>query len=99
MPKDNKINEDYNTNFYKALLLLQTEEECKKFFDDVCTIGEVNSIAQRLEVARLLDADETFVAIGEKTGASSATISRVNRCIQYGDGGYKIVLERLKESE
>ncbi len=98
MTKD-KINEDYNENLYKALLLLQTEEECKKFFDDICTIGELNSIAQRLEVARLLDKEETFVEIGEKTGASSATISRVNRCIRYGEGGYKIVLDRLKENK
>ena len=98
MTKD-KINEDYNSNLYKALLLLQTEEECKKFFDDICTIGELNSIAQRLEVARLLYKEETFVEIGEKTGASSATISRVNRCIRYGEGGYKIVLDRLKENK
>ncbi len=98
MTKD-KINEDYNSNLYKALLSLQTEEECKKFFDDICTIGELNSIAQRLEVARLLDKEETFVEIGEKTGASSATISRVNRCIRYGEGGYKIVLDRLKENK
>ena len=98
MTKD-KINEDYNSNLYKALLSLQTEEEFKKFFDDICTIGELNSIAQRLEVARLLDKEETFVEIGEKTGASSATISRVNRCIRYGEGGYKIVLDRLKENK
>ena len=98
MTKD-KINEDYNSNLYKALLSLQTEDECKKFFDDICTIGELNSIAQRLEVARLLDKEETFVEIGEKTGASSATISRVNRCIRYGEGGYKIVLDRLKENK
>ena len=98
MTKD-KINEDYNSNLYKALLSLQTEEECKKFFDDICTIGELNSIAQRLEVARLLYKEETFVEIGKKTGASSATISRVNRCIRYGEGGYKIVLDRLKENK
>lgn len=98
MTKD-KINREYNSNLYKALLLLETEEECEMFFDDICTIGELNSIAQRLEVARLLDKEETFVEIGEKTGASSATISRVNRCIRYGEGGYKIVLDRLKEEK
>ena len=84
---------------YQAVLALETEEECKMFFDDICTISEINSISQRLEVARLLSNEETFAVIGEKTGASSATISRVNRCIQYGEGGYKTVLERITKKE
>ncbi len=82
---------------YQAVLALENEEECKNFFDDICTISEINSISQRLEVAKLLSEEETFAVIGEKTGASSATISRVNRCLQYGDGGYRTVLERINK--
>lgn len=94
-----RASEEELQRLYKAILSLETEEECKNFFDDICTISEINSISQRLEVARLLADEETFATIGEKTGASSATISRVNRCLQYGPGGYATVLNRLEEEE
>lgn len=87
--------EDVNALF-KAILKLKTEEECAGFFDDLCTIGELQAITQRYAVARRLDEGETYSAIAEKTGASSATISRVNRCLVYGSGGYRIVLDRIK---
>lgn len=70
-------------------------EECYRFFEDICTIKEIQSIAQRLEVAKLLTANNTYSEIEKLTGASTATISRVNRSLQYGVDGYKIVLDRL----
>ena len=88
-----KMNDTETGAFFEAVLKLKTPEDCRKFFEDVCTIKEVQSMSQRLEVARLLKAGNTFTAIEESTGASSATISRVNRCLQYGNGGYGLVLE------
>jgi TrpR-related protein YerC/YecD len=81
---------------YSAIASLQTPEECRLFFEDICTIKELQSMAQRLEVAACLDEGQNYNAICEKTGASTATISRVNKCLLYG-GGYRIVLDRLKE--
>ena len=81
--------------FYKAILNLKTEEEVEKFFDDVATIKEVLDLSSRLEVARMLYEKKVFSEISKETGASSATISRVNKCLTYGDGGYKTVLERI----
>lgn len=80
-----------------ALLSLKTREEVYAFLDDVATVKETLDLAQRLFVARLLDEGEGYGAIREATGASSATISRVNKCYEYGSGGYRAVLERLKE--
>ncbi|MBR3919367.1 MAG: hypothetical protein IKJ59_11635 [Clostridia bacterium] len=77
---------------YEAILALKTIEDCDMFFEDLCTINEINAMAQRLEVAVLLKQGETFNTIVEKTGASTATISRVNKCLKYGSGGYDIVL-------
>lgn len=85
------------SQFYKAVLALENEEECRRFFDDVATIKEVLDLSARLEVARLLDGGAVFSEISKQTGASSATISRVNKCLIYGDGGYKTVLDRIKE--
>lgn len=85
--------------FYRAVLALENEEECRRFFDDVATIKEVLELSARLEVARLLDSGAVFSEISKQTGASSATISRVNKCLIYGDGGYKTVLDRLSEKE
>ena len=82
--------------FYKAVLTLKDEEECRKFFDDVATIKEMIDLSARLEVAKMLSEGAVFSEISKETGASSATISRVNKCLTYGDGGYDIVLERLK---
>ena len=83
--------------FYRAVLSLEDEEECRRFFDDVATIKEVLDLSARLEVARMLSEGAVFSEISKETGASSATISRVNKCLTYGEGGYKIVIERIKE--
>ena len=84
---------------FKAILSLETLEECYRFFDDICTISEVRSITQRLEVARMLRAGSTFNAIASKTGASTATISRVNRSLNYGNDGYDMVFKRMKNKQ
>ena len=81
----------------KAILSLQNEEDAYRFFEDLCTIPEIKSISQRLEVAFLLDRKETYQKIAEDTGASSATISRVNRALTYGADGYRRVLESIGE--
>ena len=83
---------------YKAILKLETEEECYNFFQDLCTISEMRSMEQRFEVATLLNNGMIYNEILEKTGASSATISRVNRSLLNGAGGYESILEKLKES-
>ncbi|EPZ47501.1 MULTISPECIES: YerC/YecD family TrpR-related protein [Alicyclobacillus] len=80
---------------FQAILALRTEEECFRFFDDICTIGEIQSLAQRLEVAQMLRDGATYHAIEDKTGASTATISRVKRCLHYGSDGYRLILDRL----
>ena len=84
---------------YKAILTLETEEECYNFFQDLCTIPELRSMEQRYEVATLLSQGMIYNDILERTGASSATISRVNRSLIYGAGGYKSVLEKMKDLE
>ena len=83
--------------FYQAILTLENEDECYAFFDDVCTIKELLDISARLQVAKLLDEGIVFNEISQKTGCSSATISRVNKCLQFGPGGYKTVIDRLKK--
>ena len=82
-----------------ALLSLKTSEEAYAFLEDVATIGEIRALAQRLEVSRLLNEGYTYPQIAQQTGASTATISRVKKFLEYGADGYKIVLERLKKEE
>ena len=82
-----------------GILNLDNIEECYKFFDDLCTIHELKSIAQRFAVAKMLKENITYTEIGEKTGASTATISRVNRCLNYGDGGYNLILKRMENND
>ena len=84
---------------FDAILSLETREECYNFFQDLCTISELRSMEQRYEVASLLNDGMIYNDILEKTGASSATISRVNRSLIYGNGGYESVLEKMKEKE
>ena len=84
---------------YQAILTLETEEECYNFFQDLCTISELRSMEQRYEVATLLNDGMIYNDILEKTGASSATISRVNRSLNYGMGAYRIIFDRMKEEE
>ncbi len=82
--------------FYQAVLMLKTEKECELFFQDICTVKELQAMLQRLQVARLLDGGRNYNEIEDATGASSATISRVNKCLLHG-GGYATVLQRMKE--
>ena len=83
--------------FFEALLSLKTTEECEKFFEDICTIKELMDISQRYEVAVMLSEGKVYTEIAAKTGASTATISRVNRCLNYGSGGYKIAIDRERK--
>ena len=94
MPKNQKgeVNK-----LFKAILTLKTQEECAAFFDDVCTIQEIEAIAQRFEVACQLSDGKSYIDINKNTGASTATICRVSKCLNYGDGGYATAIERLKE--
>lgn len=82
---------------FDGILQLKSVDECYKFFEDLCTINELHSLAQRFEVAKLLNEKKTYLQIAEITHASTATISRINRALEYGADGYKIILERLKE--
>ena len=85
------------THFFDAVLSLENKEECYKFFEDVCTIKELTAIAQRVEVAKMLREEKTYLDIAKETGASTATISRVNRSLNYGTEGFDMVLERMKD--
>lgn len=82
-------------HLFEAILTLETNEECYTFFEDVCTINELLSISQRYEVAKMLREGHTYLDISKDTGASTATISRVNRSLNYGNDGYDMVLARL----
>ncbi|NLJ98886.1 MAG: TrpR-like protein YerC/YecD [Tissierellia bacterium] len=92
---NSQIKDEQIDRLFEAILKLKTTEECYRFFEDICTVKEIQSIAQRLEVASLLVKDKTYNEIEKDTGVSTATISRINRALNYGAGGYKIVLERL----
>ena len=81
---------------FKAILSLETVEECHDFFDDACTVKEINEISQRLLAAVMLREGKSYVEISKQTGMSTATISRVNKCLEYGNGGYDRALERIK---
>ena len=94
MPKYNIKDEK---EFYKAILSLNTIEECKNFFDDICTIQEIEAISQRLQVAKQLSLGKSYIEINKTTGASTATICRVSKSLNYGDGGYATVLKRIAE--
>lgn len=89
------INDKNVVNLAKAIVSLNSEEECLRFLSDLCTISEISSMAQRLEVAVMLDSGLVYNDIAAKTGASTATISRVNRCLMYGEDGYRNVLDKL----
>ena len=84
---------------FAAILQLKNEEECRQFLEDICTIKEVQDMAQRLEAAILLDQGEAYQAISDQVGISTATISRVSRCLNYGAGGYRQVIDRMKEED
>ena len=90
---------DDTTHLLDAILTLKTRDELQRFFDDLCTIQEINSMAQRFEVAQYLDKGLTYAQIADITHASTATISRVNRSLVYGAEGYKLALERMRKEE
>ncbi len=93
------IKKTRNEEMYQAILQMQTVEECMKFFDDLCTVSELHAMEQRYQVASLLHQGMIYNDILARTGASSATISRVNRSLQYGKGGYQLVFDRLGEDK
>ncbi|WP_027085837.1 YerC/YecD family TrpR-related protein [Cohnella panacarvi] len=90
-----KLNDKSIDQLFEAILTLKDVEEAYVFFDDLCTVNEIQSLSQRLEVARMLGKGHTYNQIESETGASTATISRVKRCLNYGNDGYKMTLERL----
>ncbi len=94
---ESKIQNNETDELFRAILTLENLEDCYRFFEDICTINEIKTFSQRLEVAKLLRDGATFSHIAEKTGASTATISRVNRCLQYGTEGYKNAFERMEK--
>ena len=84
-------------DLFKAILLLEDEEDCYRFFEDICTVNEIHAIAQRLHVAKLLSEKKTYNNIERITGASTATISRINKCLLYGAEGYQRVLAKMRD--
>lgn len=95
----NNIHSDAMDKLFEGILTLQSIDECYAFFEDVCTIKELLEMAQRFEVAGMLKNGESYAVISKETGASTATISRVNKCLSYGSDGYQIVLNRLLNGE
>lgn len=95
MTYNSRIKSAQADSLFEAVLKLENLEECYRFFEDICTIKEVQAIAQRLEVAKLLKQNKTYNEIEAETGASTATISRINRSLNYGADGYKIIFEKL----
>ncbi|MCR5116968.1 MAG: TrpR YerC/YecD [Lachnospiraceae bacterium] len=94
---NSKIKTEAVDSLFDGILCLKTREECYEFFEDLCTVNELLSLSQRYEVAFMLKAGHTYMEIAEKTGASTATISRVNRSLNYGNDGYEMVFDRLSK--
>lgn len=95
---NDKLKDKAMDDLFEAVLSLETKEDCYAFFDDLCTVIELKTLSQRLQVAKMLSEHHVYNDIVGKTGASTATISRVNRALNYGSDGYKTVLERMKEN-
>jgi TrpR-related protein YerC/YecD len=93
-----KLKDPQTDALFDAILTLKNREECYRLFEDLCTVAEIKSLAQRLQIASLLYEGKTYVEIFETTGGSTATISRVNRCLEYGADGYRTVLKRLEDN-
>lgn len=94
-----KIKTQAVDHLFEAILSLKDQDECYLFFEDICTINELLSLSQRFEVAKMLRENKRYLEIAEQTGASTATISRVNRSLNYGNDGYDMVFERMKKDE
>lgn len=99
MAYESKFKRDDIDELFQAILMLEDEEDCYRFFEDICTINEIHAIAQRLQVAKLLAEKKTYSEIEDLTKASTATISRINKCLVYGAEGYQRAIEKLKESK
>jgi TrpR-related protein YerC/YecD len=97
MSSDERLQNPLTDALFEAILLLKDKEECYRFFEDIATIAEIKALAQRLEVAKMLQRNETYTVIGDVTGVSTATISRVKRCLNFGADGYQLILKRLQE--
>ncbi len=95
----NDLKDEVTDQLFEAILSLQNKEECYKFFEDICTVKEIEAMAQRLKVARMLKEGATYDQVAEQTGASTATISRVKRYLNYGADGYNLILGRILEAE
>ena len=93
---NDKIKNESVDHLFDAILCLNDKDECYRFFEDLCTVNELLSLSQRLEVARMLTNNKTYLEIAKKTGTSTATISRVNRSLNYGNDGYQLVFDRTK---
>jgi len=94
-----KLRDDITDKLFEAILLLENIDECYRFFEDIGTVNEIKGFAQRLEVAKLLDGGYKYSDISERTGASPATISRVSKCLNYGEDGYNLILDKLKDKD
>ena len=99
MTYESKFKREDMDELFDAVLTLEDREDCYRFFEDICTINELHAISQRLQVAKLLSQKKTYSEIEELTKASTATISRINKCLVYGAEGYQRVLERLENQE
>ena len=96
---NSKLKDAHMDELFQGILSLSSVEECYNFFEDLCTITELRAMAQRFQVAKMLDEGQIYSDIVKETGASTATISRVNKCLKYGADGYRTALDRLKEAE
>ena len=95
MSFSSKLKDPMIDEFFRAILILEDEEQCYRFFEDIATVGELHSLAQRLAVAKMLEKNETYTVIAEQTGASTATISRVKRALNYGADGYRSIIKKM----
>ena len=96
---NDKLRGEQMDDLFKAILTLETTEECYAFFEDLCTIKEIDEMAKRLRVAKMLVQNKIYLEVAKNTGRSTATISRINRCIKYGSGGYTKILKRLDDNK
>ncbi len=96
---ESKLRNEHLDELFKAILELKDLDECYGFFEDLCTVNEIKEMAQRLQVAKMLRQKKTYIDIADSTGASTATISRVNRYLNYGSDGYNIILDRLEQDK
>lgn len=94
-----KIKSIHIDGLFEAILQIKDEKDCYMFFEDICTVSELNAISQRLKVAKMLKEKHVYTDIIKETGASTATISRVNRCLQYGADGYNVIIDRLEKKK